>query len=181
MGISINYFFNWSGDLNQLAAQFRSWVGCNLQPYEDDSETLNCYFLGMDFSLYEHDLENDPGLNFEDYRFKAGIWPLSDDNFRSLQLITMASLVYALYRRLGIGDGILVFDVDLLLARYEQRPVSNREEGLYDSVSGEFVKYPQHMLSLMVRIPKGSFWAASDDEISGYLRKIDQVVKNDGT
>lgn len=68
MSITIGYFFNWPGNLSELAAQFRAWVGSDLQPYEGDPEELYCRFLGMEFSLSEHDLENDQELNFEDYR-----------------------------------------------------------------------------------------------------------------
>lgn len=158
MSINIAYFFNWPGTLGELAAQFHLWMGSDLQPYEGDPENLYCRFLGMEFSLNEHDLENDSELNFEDYRYEVGIrTPIPDTDFRTLQVITMASLVYALYRRLGISDGILVHEVALLLARYEQRSIPEQGPRLYDSVSGEFVKYPQHTMSLMARIPKGTY------------------------
>src|ERR1041384_2296169 len=129
MSITVGYFFNWPGALSELAAQFRRWIGPDLQPYEGDPENLYCRFLGMGFSLYEHDLENDSGFNFEDCRFEVGIRaPVPDNDFRHLQVITMASLVYALYRRLGIVEGILVHDVDLVLARYEVRAVTDGGE-----------------------------------------------------
>jgi hypothetical protein len=182
MSITVDYYFNWPGTLSELAAQFHLWIGSDLQPYEGDPENLYCRFLGMEFSLYEHDLENDRELNFEDYRFEAGIrTPIPDNDFRQLQVITMASLVYALYRRLGISEGILVHETELLLARYEQRPVTNREVGLFDSVSGEFVKYTQHMMSLMARIPKGTFRFESNEEHIEWLRKMGYVGKIDGT
>jgi hypothetical protein len=182
MSITVDYFFNWPGTLSELAAQFRRWVGSDLEPYEGDAENLYCRFLGMEFSLYEHDLENDLELYFEDYRFEAGIrTPVPDGDFRPLQLITMASLVYALYRRLGISDGILVFDVGLLLARYEQRPTSGREKGLYDVVSAEFVKYPQHFTSLMSRMPEGALSAGWEAPTIEYLRERGHDVKIDGT
>jgi hypothetical protein len=69
----------------------------------------------------------------------------------------MASLVSALFRRLGISDGILVHDTQLLLARYEGRAGSHGRAELYASVSGEVVKYPQHITSLMAHIPSGTY------------------------
>jgi hypothetical protein len=182
MSITVDYYFNWPGILSELAAQFRTWVGCDLQPCEGDSENLYCRFLGMEFSLYEHDLENDGELNFEDYRFKAGIrTPIPDRDFRPLQLITMPSLVYALYRRLAISDGILVFDDGLLLARYEQRPTSSEEKGLYDVVSADFVRYPQHLTALMSRMPEGGLSAGWEAPTIAYLRERGHDVKTDGT
>ena len=158
MSINVDYYFNWPGTLGELAAQFRLWIGSDLQPYEGDPENLYCRFLDMEFSLNEHDLENDGDLNFEDYRFEAGIrTPIPDNDFRTLQVITMSSLVYALFRRLGVVEGILVHDTQLLLARYGGRAGWHGRAELYDSVSGEVVKYPQHMTSLMARIPRGTY------------------------
>jgi hypothetical protein len=158
MSITVGYFFNWPGTLSELEAQFRRWVGSDLQPYEGDPEDLYCRLLGMEFSLYEHDFESEPGLNFEDYRYEAVIrTPAPDNDFRTLQVITMASLAYALFRRLGVGEGILVHDTDLLLARYEGRAGTQGRGELYDSVSGEVVKFPRHILSLMERVPKATY------------------------
>ena len=149
MSITVDYYFNWSGTLDELSTEVRTWIGADLQPYEGDPGVLYCRLLGMEFTLGEHHLTNDADLNFEDFRFEIGIrtpWP--DADFRPIQLFTMASLVYALYRRLAITDGILVFDVQVLLARYEQRSLSAGERGLYDTVSGEFVSFPHHPISL---------------------------------
>lgn len=181
MSITVGYFFNWPGTLGELAAQFRIWVGSDLQPYEGDAENLYCRFLGMEFSLYEHDLENDRELNFEDYGFEAGIrTPIPDNDFRDHQVITMASLVYTLYRRLGISEGILVHDTDLLLARYGERQ-TKWESRLYDSVSGEFVKYPEHMMSLIERCPQDTFLPGSVEETYESLRRSGhRVEEHDG-
>jgi hypothetical protein len=112
----------------------------------------------MEFSLYEHDFESEPGLSFEDYRYEAVIrTPVPDNDFRTLQVITVASLAYALFRRLGVCEGILVHDTDLLLARYEGRAGTQGRGELYDSVSGEVVKFPRHILSLMERVPKATY------------------------
>ena len=182
MSTTIDYYFNWDGTLSELEEQFRLWVGTDLRPYEGDPEDLYCRFLGMEFSLNEHALKNDRELNFEDYGFEVGIrTPMPDGDFRPLQLITMASLVYVLYRRLGILEGILVFDMGLLLARYEPR--HGRETGLrlYDSVSAEFVKYPQHLTSLMSRIPERALGAEWEAPIIDYLHERGHDGENDGT
>lgn len=183
MSITIDYYFNWPGTLSELAEQFRQWVGCNLQPYEGDPEDLYCRFLGMEFSLHdEHGLVNDLDVNFEDYRFEAGIrTPVPDGDFRPLQFMTMASLVYVLHRRLGISEGILVFDVGRLLARYEQRTTSDGKALLYDSVSEASVKYPEHYTSLMLRMPERALGAGWEAPTIEYLRERGNDFKIDGT
>lgn len=120
MSTTIDYYFNWSGALGDLEEQFRLRVGTDLQPYEGNPEDMYCRFLGMEFSLNEHALKDDRELNFDDYRYKVGIrTPMPDGDFRPLQLITMASLVYVLYRRLG------VLEASWFLIRVCYWPVTN--------------------------------------------------------
>jgi hypothetical protein len=51
--------------------------------------------------------------------------------------------------------GMLVYDVQTLLAKYEERlePKSETPE-LYDTVSKEFVSFPAHFETLQKRLPE---------------------------
>ena len=157
MSICIDYFFNHSHDLSALAQEINDWVGCSLSPYEGNPEDLFCRFFGMELSLSKHTLENDRELNFEDFTYQLGIRiPIPDANLRAMQLPAIALMAYALYRRLKI-TGMLVYDVQILLARYEERFDSELNEAeLFDVVSGEFIRFPAHLDALNRRLQESA-------------------------
>ncbi|HXG63604.1 MAG TPA: hypothetical protein VNO70_00765 [Blastocatellia bacterium] len=164
MSITIDYFFNDDRSLPELAEEINDWLGCQLSPYQNDPNDFFCRLFGMEFALSEHRLENDGELDFQNYRYELGIrTPLPDADFRPFQLPVMALVAYALYSRLRI-TGILVFDVQLLLARYKERlnPGTNTVH-LFDEVSNEFVSYPKHISDLVRRMPENSFSAAWEE------------------
>ncbi len=155
MSITTNYFFNDSDDLIELTPKINSWLGCFLEPYEASSEDLFCRFLAMEFSLSIHNLENDGELDFENYKYEIGFRvPAPDGDLRISQLPAIALVAYVLYRRMKI-TGMLVYDVQSLLARYEERlePESYVTE-IYDTVSKEFVSFPKHLETLQKRLPE---------------------------
>jgi hypothetical protein len=154
MSICIDYYFNHPHDLSDLAQEINGWVGCSLSPYEGNPEDLFCRFFGMELSLSKHTLENDDELNFEDFTYQLGIrTPMPDADLRAMQLPALALMACALYRRLQI-TGMLVYDVQVLLARYEERLDSElNETGLFDVVSAEFVRFPAHLETLNRRSP----------------------------
>jgi hypothetical protein len=99
MSILLDYFFNFPKPLDQLAVDLRTWIGCDLRPCEGDPDDLYCRLLGMEFSLRTHELEDDRELNFRSYRYCIGIrTPMPDADFRPHQLLTMATLAYAMHR-----------------------------------------------------------------------------------
>lgn len=155
MSITVDYFFNHSNDLPKLAKNINGWLGCSLAPYEGAPEDLFCRFLAMEFSLSKHNLENDDELDFENYRYEIGFrTPVPDGNLRILQLTTIALIAYTLYRQMKIV-GMLVFDVQILLAKYEERlNTENNSVEIYDTVSAEFVNFPEHFETLRKRLPK---------------------------
>ena len=155
MSICIDYFFNYPHDLSALAQEINGRLGCSLSPYEGTPEDLFCRFFAMELSLSKHPLENDRELNFEDYTYQLGLRaPIPDADLRSMQLPAVALLAYALYRRLKI-TGMLVYEVQILLARYEERLDSESGAAeLFDIVSGEFVRFPAHLETLCGRLPE---------------------------
>ena len=155
MSITIDYFFNHSDSLFELAKNVNLQLGCSLAPYEGDSEDLFCRFFGMEFSLSRHELENDDECNFEDYIYELGFRvPAPNGDLRSVQLPAITLVAYTLYHRMNL-TGMLVYDTQILLANYEERqePESNRPE-LYDSVSGRFISFPAHFETLQKRLPE---------------------------
>lgn len=149
MSISVDYFFNHSTDLPALTEEINRRVGCALSPYEGNPEDLFCRFFAMELSLAKNELENDGELNFEELAYQVGIrTPVPDADLRGMQLPLMALLAYALYRRLGIV-GMLVYDTQALLARYEERVESEANGArMFDIISGEFVEFPTHLETL---------------------------------
>jgi hypothetical protein len=157
MSITIDYFFNYSNDFPELTRNINAWLGSSLAPYEGDAEDLFCRFLPMEFSLSTHDLENDDELDFENYKYELGFRvPAPDADLRTIQLPAITLVAYTLYRQMKI-TGMLVYDAQTLLARYEERvePENNTLE-IYDIVSGEFASFPKHFETLQKRLPKAA-------------------------
>jgi len=157
MSICIDYYFNHPHDLSALAQEINGWVGCTLSPYEENPEDLFCRFFGMELCLSKHTLANDRELDFEDFTYHLSIrTPVPDADLRSMQLPAVALMAYALYRRMGIA-GMLVYDVQILLARYEERLDSELNEArMFDVVSGKIVRFPAHLDSLYSRLPESA-------------------------
>lgn len=153
MSVTIDYFFNHSDDLPELTRNINGWLGCSLASYKGDSEDLFCRFLAMEFSLSTHDLENDRELDFENYKYELGFRvPAPDGDLRILQLPAIALVAHTLYCRMKI-TGMLVYDVQTLLARYEERlEAEDNTPEIYDVVSGEFVSFPKHFETLQRRL-----------------------------
>lgn len=152
MSICVDYFFNHQSDLSILGQELNAWLGSSLAAQEADPEELFCRFLGMELSLSEHTFENDLELNFEDFRYRLGIRsPLPDADLRSMQIPVMAFIAFSLFRRMGIV-GMLVYDVQRLLARYEASVEDGLDE-LFDLVSQKIVRFPDHLESLSCHLP----------------------------
>lgn len=181
MSISIGYFFDSSESLSGVASNLHLWLGCDLSPYEGNPEDLYSRFLGMELSLHKNDLldddfvDNEP--NFSKYDYCLSIrTPLPDLDFRPLQLTTMLSIVYALHRRLQI-TGMLVFDFQKLLARYETRINEQQQCLLFDSVSNQWVRFPEHFASVAALIPRGVIEGAWEISIDQYLQEQGEEVR----
>ena len=164
MSITVDYFFNYPGPISAAGDIVNESIGSRLSPYEGDANDLYCLFLGMELNLLPQTFENDGEMNFEDFAFhlsfrtSVGAAPL-----REMQLPAMALIAYSLRCERGIG-GMLVFDGEVLLARYDERHDpkvgANR---LFDTVSNEFVIFPHHLTALEQRVP--------ERYLSGYMER----------
>lgn len=69
------------------------------------------------------------------------------------QLPVVLSAIYILHRRFGI-TGMLVYDVQILLANYEERQGNEDWSELFDTVSETaFVRFADHMSAVQKRLP----------------------------
>ena len=147
MSISIAYFFNSDLTLPALGETLDRVLGCHLAPYESDPADLFCRLFSLETSLGEHTLEDDRELNFTAFRYQLDTrTPWGDADLRDIQLGLMATIPQLLYRRAGIAAGLLVQDVQKLLARYELR-----DNQFFDVVSGESVVFPSHLQIIYAR------------------------------
>lgn len=155
MSITVDYFFNHIDSLADAAEQVNMSIGCSLLPYQGDANDFYSRFFGMDLDLLKTEFENDRDLNFEDYKFHLSLrTSVGMAACRPLQIPTMISVAYALCLQLHI-TGMLVFDGQVLLARYEERlDPEFSEDNLYDTVSDRFVRFPSHLMALVSRLPE---------------------------
>ena len=109
----------------------------------------------MGLWLSECRFENDGECNYEDYRYHLSTRTRAGDaDLRVVQIPAMTVIAYSLFRRLGIA-GMLVFDGQTLLARYDQRINSELDyPELFDLVSSEAVTFPRHFNVLSKRAPE---------------------------
>ena len=149
MSVTVDYFFNSEMDEHQLVAEINKCLGSTLKPSGDDFRTYFTQFMGLDFSFYEHDFESDRELNFEDYKYHVGIKTWAGDRYVSeIRVPLMAMIVFLLYHRLKIKGGMLVYDLQALLGRYEERITEDGVPYLFELLSQEFVGFPEHFVDL---------------------------------
>jgi hypothetical protein len=155
VSVTIGYFFNHPKNLAELAEDINGWLGCSLSPYEGNPNDLYDRFLCMEFSLFEvSGYENDRELDFENYRYELNFRrPTGDSDLEPILLPVMLMVVFGLHRRLGI-EGMLAYDVQILLARYEERNVSGyKHPYLFDLVSNTlFTDFREHLDVVVQRL-----------------------------
>ncbi len=153
MSVSVEYFFNYPKGLAELAADVNACLGCNLAPYEGEAENLFDRFLSMELSLRPAEgFDNDPELEFEQYAYYLDFRvSASELDALTIQIPAMLTVVYALYRLLEI-TGMLVYDTQHLLARYEEREFPDGR-CLYDRVSDTvFLEFSDHLRQIEQRL-----------------------------
>src|SRR5262249_26382886 len=148
VSVTVEYLFNAEAALPDLAAEVNRALGCSLASYEGDVADQYCRFCGLEFTLHtDHGLVRDGELNFDDYRYILNTrTPIPDGDLRPVQVEVMVIAAYVLHRRLGISQGMLTFDVQLLLARYEV------DGEWIDTVSGKPVRFPEHLVDVKARV-----------------------------
>jgi hypothetical protein len=146
MSVDVGYFFNSEKSFEQLCEEMNEYLDFNFQPNGEDKTHAFTRFLGMGFDFYIHSFESDGELNFEDYKYYLGVTarPYAKD----MRLSVLAFTASILYRQLKISDGMLESNMGIILARYEERLISEEAKDLFDKISNKFVEYPQHLIDL---------------------------------
>lgn len=152
MSVAIGYYFNTNQPLQELAETLNGVIGCSLAPYEADCTDYFCRLFSMEFALGHNELESDRDLNFDDYGYSLDVCiPVPDHDLLTIAIPTMMSVAYVLHSRLGIHDGLLVWDVQRAIAKYAMRHGEQSEELWYDTVTERAVTYPDHWSHVLSR------------------------------
>ena len=149
MSVDISFYFNAPGTLAEVAADADRVLGCRLTPYEGNADDLFCRFLSFEMSLHRCTLVEDGDLDFPRFAYDIGLRvPAPDSDLLGFQLETIALVAHVLLRRGTATEGILVYDVQKLLARYEATA-----EGVIDwTASEDPISFPDHLEELRSRL-----------------------------
>jgi hypothetical protein len=148
MSITIDYFFNADAGAGELAKAINSALGTSLAPMED-SDSFCGELFGMELVFCAaRGYVNDRDLDFESYRFVIGnkTWA-SNLDLLPIQLETLVIVMFVLFQRLGVDQGMLVYEVQRLLGRYEQR-----DGEWLELISGQGVTFPDHLSEVRRRL-----------------------------
>jgi hypothetical protein len=129
VSVTTEYYFNAPHDLPALAEELSGALGCDLKPYKGDEKDYFARFMGMEFSLGPCDLESDGELEYESFAYEVSFrtsWGAA--HWRPIQLPTLLCVVKVLQQRFEY-EGMLVYDLDVLLARYEKPTFADRLSG----------------------------------------------------
>jgi hypothetical protein len=137
--VSTTVEYNFRSDLSlpELAAQVGPPLGCR-PPLEDN------LLLGTRLTLQRYEEENDGELEYEAYNYALDL-RTSGRRFRPTLVPTMLSVIRVLQELFGY-NGMLVYDLSVLLAKYDETSV--------DTLSGTSVsQYPAHLSAVVSRLP----------------------------
>jgi hypothetical protein len=167
MSQTIDYFFNYQGKIADLAAEVEILFGARLDRAEG-SDTHFGRLLGIEFSLYEHDYNNDHGIPFEQYRYCASTrTALPDVELRPLQVTIAAAIPYLFFRGLGV-TGMLVFDLQHLVAAYSARESAEGTEALFNAASGLDVRIIDNCKLVSERLHSRAFTSEAEHSTDEY-------------
>ncbi len=149
MSVNIQYCFNSDLPLPDLASQLSQRLGCPLSPAESDPEhVFNGTLFGMELKLWAmQGMANDGDVNFQDYRYLLGNKTWGESVLRPIQAEVIACAAFVLHETLGIHQGMLSYEVQTLLARYDLR-----DGDWYDLVGDKPVVYPEHLMDIEARL-----------------------------
>lgn len=143
MSVNVDYFFNSSLDLASLAREVNEAVGSSLVWCDGDPPFYETWLMGMEFSLLENEgLLDDGDLDYSSFGYRVGTCSRGIPGL-VLELPVMVAVAHRLQVALGVG-GILVFDGQILLARYERRGSPEQGHGaspFVDVLSGTLPDY----------------------------------------
>jgi hypothetical protein len=158
MSVDLDYHFNSPLALPALAEQINGALGSALASPPGYPNSYFARFMNMDFSLLVVDgLADDRDLDFTSFRYSCGFRTNASSRMRRIQLPTLLAVIQVLQWRADLG-GILVYDVQALLARYERKdpkPTSGLEVPFVDVLSGtDLDDFERHLAAVSARLGK---------------------------
>lgn len=157
MSVEVDYYVNTSLSIGELAAKANRELGCALAPYQGSPANYFAWFMGMEFSLFPNKslLEDDDGeLNYSGFNYSFSFHTNATNRMRAIQLPVILSVVQILQWKLDLG-GMLVYDAQMLLARYVRKDPPEPARGLSvpfrDVISGTDLDDFEHHLSAVTR------------------------------
>lgn len=153
MSVEPQYFFNSALPLPELAAALNSKIGCMLKPYRGDETDYLTKLFGIEFSLGGHELDNDRDLDFESFQYCVDLRTTgSAGDRRPIQLPLLLAIACLLHSEPGYA-GIVVYDAQVLLARYVERG-TGPDRTIVDVLSDTSpVDYENHLHAVWSRCP----------------------------
>lgn len=146
MSATIEYYFNSPLELPALAEQLNVALGGNLRPFKDVEKEYLTRLMGMPFELDRCTWENDGELNFESYAYSVLFRTRGRGGLQEIQLPALLCVARVLQQRFEY-DGMLVYNLAILLAKYE-KPT------FMDALSGtSLADFPAHLAAVQTRLP----------------------------
>ena len=141
MSVTVEYYFRSDLSPTDLTAQIGPPLSCWDRPLEDS------LLLGGRLTLGRCEEEDDGEMEFGAYNYEL-VLRTSGRHFRATLIPNMLSVVRVLQELFGY-EGMLVYNLAILLARYDEKFV--------DTLSGTTLSdYLAHLTAVMHRMPEGS-------------------------
>jgi hypothetical protein len=149
MSVSLEFYFNWQGTVAEMAVSLRRLVGVDFNTSIGREDIYTAIWAGLEVSLQGNDqLDAPPELDFESFRYVLTFYTSAGRSvYRPVQLELSIILIYLLWAEFQV-TGILAFDAQRLLARYQESGGK-----IVDLVSKKPVEFPQHFADVSSRLP----------------------------
>jgi hypothetical protein len=143
-------------------------LGCGLKPYQGNETDYFTTLLGIELSLRGNQFGNDGEIDFESFQYLVDLrtsWGAGGR--RSIQFPLLLAITQVLHGQCGYA-GILVYDLQVLLARYVERG-AGPDRRFVDVLSGTSpLDYESHLHAVWSRCPWfGKPRAESQENASG--------------
>jgi hypothetical protein len=145
VSITFEYSFNSPLPFPELVDAVNRALGTTLQV--DDGDVASGVLLGSTLALARNDMEDDRALNFSAYRYQLWNKTWDGDAMRSIQLETIVLAAFVLHELVGVNEGMLSYDAQRLLARYDVV-----DDAWCDLTDGQPVDPTAHIIDVLERL-----------------------------
>jgi hypothetical protein len=151
VSVCVEYFFDCVDPLALLLRELDEILGLALRP---DGDRYTCRTLGMELALESpHAYPSSGELRCADYRHVVATRTGGHATSRPIQLAATAMLPVLLHAHLGITRGMLVYDGQILLARYDVERPSDIPLDEINLVRIDELPFPAYLQRLAARLP----------------------------